>query len=340
MGKTFADDLLAWYDREARSLPWRIPPGGPLQDPYRVLVSEIMLQQTTVAVVQTRFVAFLDQFPDLFALARAPEADVLAAWAGLGYYRRARSLHACAKALVDDHSGEFPSTEEALKQLPGIGEYTAAAIASIAFGQPAVVVDGNIERVMARVHSIATPLPKGKKDIKAAAADVSPTDRPGDYAQALMDLGARICRPKAADCLLCPVRRHCRIQREGDPLALPVKAPRKAKQTVEGSIYVAVNGDDCVLCEDRPDDGLFAGMLGLPGGGWDGRTPPVSLHGGEVCGSFSHILTHRRLAIDVHRADAPSADQNFRWVPIDHARRTMPTLFRKALDQALSSDGS
>ncbi|MEM9838348.1 MAG: A/G-specific adenine glycosylase [Pseudomonadota bacterium] len=342
MGKTstFADALLTWYDREARVLPWRTPPGQGTTDPYHVLVSEVMLQQTTVAVVTTRFQAFLNQFPDVFALAMADEADVLAAWAGLGYYRRARSLHACAKAVVAEHDGVFPQDEATLKSLPGIGDYTAAAIAAIAFDQHAVVVDGNIERVMARVAAIDEPLPKGKKAIKEAVAGVTPAAHCGDFAQAMMDLGARICRPKSADCLLCPVRSFCISQKSGDPTVLPVKAPKKEKKEVRGTIYVIINDDGDVLCEDRPTDGLFAGMLGLPGGGWDGRSVPTVAGEPELSGTVTHILTHRRLEIDVYKTDHPQSDVEGRWLPAADAAAAMPTLFRKALERGLSSASS
>ena len=336
----FADDLLGWYDREARRLPWRKLPGEGEANPYHVLVSEVMLQQTTVAVVEKRYAAFLDLFPDLRTLADAPEADVLAAWAGLGYYRRARALHACAKAVVADHDGVFPGDVPSLRALPGIGEYTAAAIAAIAFGEPAVVVDGNVERVIARVFAIEAPLPGARRAIRDAAGTVTPADRPGDFAQAMMDLGARICRPKAADCLLCPVRGHCAAHSAGSPERLPLKAPKKEKREVRGRMIVMLDGRGRVFCEDRPGTGLFAGMLGLPGGGWDGRPLPDVAVRAEHCGTVTHVLTHRRLEIDVYRTDHPLAEFNGRWVPLEEAEAAMPTLFRKALERGVSWAGS
>lgn len=337
----FAPALLAWYDVHARTLPWRVPPGEARRaDPYHVLVSEVMLQQTTVAVVEKRLPAFLDQFPDVFALAEAPEADVMAAWAGLGYYRRARSLHACAKAVMAEHDGVFPQTEEELKTLPGVGDYTSAAIAAIAFGKPAVVVDGNIERVTARVFAIDDPLPGAKKAVKTAAGKITPEVRPGDYAQAMMDLGARICRPKGPDCLLCPVRSFCCAQALGIEETLPKKAPKKEKKVVAGRMFVLRNDAGHVLCVERPGEGLFGGMLGLPGGGWDGREAPDVTAKLTEAGAITHVLTHRRLEIDVLTGPAGDQHPGGRWLPTDEAREAMPTLFVKALERALSLDGS
>ena len=333
----FSDALLAWYDREARVLPWRQGPGEPLADPYHVLVSEIMLQQTTVATVLSRYGPFLEQFPNLQALAEAPEADVLAAWAGLGYYRRARALHACAKALMAEHDGVFPRDVKGLLSLPGIGDYTSAAIASIAFGQPAVVVDGNGERVVARVFESEAPLPGAKKELKARAGLLSPQERSGDYAQAMMDLGATICRPRAPQCMLCPVRSFCDARSSGDPERLPVKAAKKAKKEVRGQIFVLLNEADEVLCQQRADKGLLAGMLGLPGGGWDGAPLPPKPAGTVEAGGISHTLTHRQLEIDVLVARVLTSDIQGTWMPVDEARAAMPTLFRKALERGLSS---
>ena len=205
----FAHDLLAWYDRCARALPWRSPPGTPAPDPYRVWLSEVMLQQTTVAAVRPYFDRFTARWPTVEALAAAEDAELMAAWAGLGYYSRARNLLACARAVVAEHCGRFPSTAAELRRLPGIGDYTAAAIAAIAFGEPAIVVDGNVERVIARLHALETPLPRSRPEIRARAAELTPDARPGDYAQAMMDLGATICTPRRPACALCPVRPAC-----------------------------------------------------------------------------------------------------------------------------------
>ncbi|MEM0930671.1 MAG: A/G-specific adenine glycosylase [Pseudomonadota bacterium] len=332
----FASDILAWYDREARCFPWRVPPGERRRaSAYAVLVSEVMLQQTTTAVVEKRYPAFLQKFPTLEALAAADEGEVTDAWAGLGYYRRARALHACAKAVVAEHGGLFPDGEAALKTLPGIGDYTGAAITAIARGEPAVVVDGNIERVVSRIGAISVPLPKGKKPIKALAGELMSTDRPGDYAQALMDLGARICRPKAPDCLLCPVREHCQAQARGIAETLPVKPPKKAKKAVLGRMFVVRRPADQVLCVRRPETGLFGGMLGLPGDGWDGSDAiPLKDDALELAGSVSHTLTHRELSIDVYRSDNVPVEGE--WLDVEEALDAMPTLFVKALERALS----
>jgi len=336
--KGFAEALLAWYDREARVLPWRQGPGEPPADPYHVLVSEIMLQQTTVATVLGRYEPFLELFPTLYDLAAAPEADVLAAWAGLGYYRRARALHACARALAADHGGVFPRTATELKALPGIGDYTGAAIAAIAFGEAVTVVDGNVERVVARVFDIDQPLPGARKVLRARAEDISPDQRPGDYAQAMMDLGATVCRPRSPQCMLCCVRPFCDGVLSGDPERLPVKAAKKSKKVVTGKVLVLRNEQGEVYCQDRPAKGLLAGMLGLPGGGWDGaEVPAVSAELVEA-GSISHTLTHRQLEIDVLTAVVSSTELKGRWLPVEHAREAMPTLFRKALERGLNSD--
>ncbi|NNU15126.1 A/G-specific adenine glycosylase [Parvularcula sp. ZS-1/3] len=331
----FGEVLLAWYDRHARELPWRVPPGEARRaDPYHVLLSEVMLQQTTVAVIRKRFGEFLERFPTVSALADAEEGAVTDAWAGLGYYRRARSLHACAKAIMEEHGGVFPQTEDKLRGLPGVGDYTAAAIASIAFGEPAVVVDGNIERIVARVALVTDELPKGKKAIKAAAAELMPESRPGDYAQALMDLGAGVCRPKGPDCLLCPVRSFCKAAGTAYAESLPRKAPKREKKVVKGAIFVFSNEAGEVLCVRRPEEGLFAGMLGLPGGGWDGSDAPPT-EGFKLKGGITHILTHRRLEIDVYSGPAPGGTKGA-WLSADEARESLPTLFKKALDRGLS----
>jgi A/G-specific adenine glycosylase len=304
-----------------------------------VLVSEVMLQQTTVAVVRERFASFLESFPDVETLASAEEAEVLGAWAGLGYYRRARSLHACARALMADHGGLFPQTEDALRTLPGIGDYTAAAIASIAFGVPATVVDGNIERIVARLFAIEEPLPKGKRAIRDAASLLSPKERPGDYAQAMMDLGATICRPKAPQCLLCPVSGSCEARHLGIAADLPKKAARRPRKVATGTLFVLTNGAGEVLCEERPAEGLFAGMLGLPGTGWDGtaREEPADM---APAGSFVHILTHRELKIDVLRGKASETLPGTVFIAQEEAARRMPSFFAKALRTGLSSAGS
>jgi A/G-specific adenine glycosylase len=328
----FASALLSWYDTAARVLPWRVPPGeARLQDPYLVLVSETMLQQTTVATVKGRFADFIATFPNVEDLAEAKEEDILAAWAGLGYYRRARALHACANAIVREHGGRFPPDEAELRALPGIGPYTAAAIASIAFDQRAVVVDTNVERIVARVRQIEEPLPNARKIIAAEAEELMPAGRYGDYAQALMDLGATICRPKDPNCLLCPVRSFCASAGTEDAVRLPIKQAKKPRAKAHGVIGIAVLPDGKLVAEDRPGQGLFAGMLGLPGGGWDGREVPGWFEGWDEVGSFRHILTHRELDITILGGKLPALPKGYRAISWAEACASMPTIFTKAL---------
>jgi A/G-specific adenine glycosylase len=240
-----AADLLAWYDVAARVLPWRSPPGVHA-DPYHVWLSEVMLQQTTVKAVIPYFLKFLQRWPTIGALADAPIDEVMAAWAGLGYYSRARNLHACAKAVADRHGGRFPSDPAALRSLPGIGDYTAAAIAAIAFGARATAVDGNIERVVARLFAVTEPLPEAKPTIKALAARLTPANRPGDFTQAMMDLGASICSPRTPSCLVCVLRRHCAAYARGIADMLPVKARKDDKPQRFGAAFLAVREDGAV----------------------------------------------------------------------------------------------
>jgi A/G-specific adenine glycosylase len=332
----FAEDLLRWYDAAARELPWRITPGeGRFQDPYLVLISETMLQQTTVATVRGRFGAFIDSFPTIGALASASESDVLAAWAGLGYYRRARSLHACARAIVKDCGGSFPQTVDELRELPGIGTYTAAAIASIAFGRRAVVVDTNVSRIVARVRRIAEPPPAADRIVRVEAEALMPEARYGDYAQALMDLGATICRPKAPQCLLCPARGYCLSAGTADAVRLPLKKPKKNRLKLEGVVAVVTLPDGRLVAEDRPASGLFAGMLGLPGGGWDGRDAPGWQGSWREVGNYTHVLTHRQLEIRVLRGSLGNVPDGYRAVSPEEASQALPTIFRRALEIAL-----
>ena len=277
MRETYAADLLGWYDRHARALPWRIGPAdraaGVRPDPYRVWLSEIMLQQTTVAAVKGYFDRFTTLWPDVGALAAAPDAAVMAEWAGLGYYARARNLLACAQAVAGQ--GGFPDTEDGLRALPGIGRYTAAAVAAIAFDRPAVVVDGNVERVIARVFAVQAPLPGAKAELTARAAELTPASRPGDYAQAMMDLGATICTPRRPACGICPVRRHCAGQAQGIAADLPRKVAKAAKPTRQGTVFIARRADGAVLLETRPPRGLLGGMPGFPGSDWAESPAPA-----------------------------------------------------------------
>ncbi len=340
----FSADLLDWYDRHRRDLPWRYAPGV-AADPYRVWLSEIMLQQTTVQAVKPYFAKFTRMWPKVTALADSPLEDVLTAWAGLGYYARARNLHRCAQAVRDNHDGRFPETEAALRALPGIGDYTAAAIAAIAFGARATVVDGNIERITARLFKIDTPLPKAKKAIKAALAPLVPADRPGDFAQAMMDLGAGICRPKDPDCLICPIRPACGAQKAGTMLHYPVKPAKKPKPVRRAVAFWVASGGR-ILLERRPDTGLLGGMQGLFSTPWVGRSDfptksealdfaPVKAdwHVGNAV--ITHVFTHFQLDVQIWRATDVLKDTSpptAEWVDAKTFDASgLPTVFKKML---------
>ena len=267
-----APALLAWYDIAARALPWRQPPGT-RPDPYAVWLSEIMLQQTTVKAVIPYYQKFLARWPRVGDLAAAELNEVLAAWAGLGYYSRARNLHACARAVVERHGGRFPATEAELRALPGIGAYTAAAIASIAFDRPAAPVDGNVERVVARLFAVTEPLPGAKPEIRRLAASLMPAKRPGDLTQAMMDLGASICSPRSPSCTLCPVSAHCLAFARRLTGSIPAKAPKKERPVRRGAAFVAVRRDGAVLLRRRPPKGLLGGMLEVPSTPWTEEMP-------------------------------------------------------------------
>lgn len=342
-GKPGAPDpsaLLAWYDRHRRRLPWRAE-GGRRADPYHVFLSEIMLQQTTVKAVGPYFADFLHRWPRVSDLAAAPLEQVLSAWAGLGYYARARNLHACAKAVVERHGGHFPADEAALLDLPGIGPYTAAAISAIAFDLPASPVDGNIERVVSRLYAIATQLPKGKAEIKARAAALTPKSRPGDFAQAMMDLGATICTPRSPACAICPFTDPCLARAEGDPARYPVKAPKGEKPARSGIAFLAVRADGAVLLRTRPAKGLLGGMTEVPstpwtaGGTTSGGHAPLKATWRTLPGRVVHVFTHFALELDVWRADLPAtapAPEGHRWVlPGDFGREALPSVMRKVL---------
>jgi A/G-specific adenine glycosylase len=265
----YRQSVLNWYDAHGRDLPWRYK-NGAKPHPYRVWLSEIMLQQTTVTAVKPYFERFVSEWPSVQDLAAAPREDIMNAWAGLGYYSRARNLHACAQMVVNEYDGVFPQDQKALKSLPGIGDYTSAAIMSIAFNKPAVVMDGNIERIMSRVFTIDTPLPKAKAEIKTAAQPFfeSNDNRYGDFVQALMDIGATICTPKAPKCMLCPLQEGCRAYKEGSMETYPVKPKKKDLPHKYGEVYIISNDNGEVLIETRPDKGLLAGMNGLPTSAW------------------------------------------------------------------------
>lgn len=339
-----AADLLEWYDRNARALPWRVGPAargrGIRPDPYRVWLSEIMLQQTTVAAVKAYYEAFTTRWPTVQALAAAEDGDVMAAWAGLGYYARARNLLKCARVVVDDHGGRFPEDHATLLTLPGVGRYTAAAIAAIAFDDPQVVVDGNVERVMARLHDEHTPLPQAKPILTKMAAALTPDDRPGCYAQAVMDLGATICTPKRPACGLCPWRRSCAAWAAGTQAELPKKAPKKRKPTRLGIVYLARRVDGAWLLERRPDKGLLGGMLGWPGSDWsDAPTPapPIRAEWRTLSEEARHTFTHFHLRLVVKTALVPMDRSPTRGEFIelpDFSPADLPTVMRKAFDLA------
>jgi A/G-specific adenine glycosylase len=333
------DLLLGWYDRQGRTLPWR-KTGGQPPDPYHVWLSEVMLQQTTVATVGPYFQRFLARWPTVGDLAAASLHDVLVTWAGLGYYARARNLHRCAVALVAQNRGRFPDSEEALRQLPGIGDYTAAAIAAIAFGRRAVVMDGNIERVIARLFAVTDALPAAKPGLKALAGRLTPNSRPGDYAQAAMDLGATICTPRKPACVLCPWRPHCRAARQGIAETLPVKAPRAERPVRHGIAFWTQNPEGAILLRRRPERGLLGGMMEIPSTDWrfepwswpEARTAAVVAADWRLLpGVVSHSFTHFHLQLGVAAATtqgAALADEL--WCPLpDLARQPLPTLMRK-----------
>ncbi|WP_158966046.1 A/G-specific adenine glycosylase [Chachezhania sediminis] len=338
--------MLDWYDVHARSLPWRVAPAdraaGVVPAPYRVWLSEIMLQQTTVAAVKDYFHRFTTRWPTVQALAMAEDADVMGEWAGLGYYARARNLLKCARVVTADLGGVFPSDRESLLKLPGIGPYTAAAVGAIAFDRAEVVVDGNVERVMARLHDVETPLPAAKPELTALAARHTPDRRPGDYAQAVMDLGATICTPKSPACGLCPLIADCDGRRAGTAPELPRKTPKAAKPVRQGTVYLARRrGDGAWLLERRPDRGLLGGMLGWPGTDWTETQPPAlppavadwHVLPGEVRHTFTHF--HLILTLRVTMLDGTEPLTAGRFMPAEAFRPSdLPTVMRKAFDLA------
>ena len=348
--QTISGKLLAWYDASHRSLPWRSPPGSapPQADdknwPYRVWLSEVMLQQTTVAAVGPYFERFTSRWPTLADLAAADEADVMAAWAGLGYYSRARNLVACARA-VTVQGGQFPETEAELRKLPGLGAYTAAAVAAIAFGERAAVVDANVERVVARLEAIEDLLVKARPQIRARVAELTPAERPGDFAQAMMDLGATICTPRSPRCLLCPLQDACKGRVLG-PERFPVKAAKTAKPQRRGqAFWIAANGK--VWLVQRPGKGMLAGMRALPDDGWNARgdgqgQAPLEgpwLPGGVVRHSFTHFDLDLQLMLYSGSDWARLAADEGEWWPLDRLEQAgLPTLFAKAARLALAQD--
>ncbi|MBS0243232.1 MAG: A/G-specific adenine glycosylase [Proteobacteria bacterium] len=350
--RSAAERLLDWYDRERRELPWRYAPGE-TPDPYRVWLSEVMLQQTTVKAVIPYFHEFVRRWPKVERLAKAKLDDVLAAWAGLGYYSRARNLHACARAVVELHAGRFPSTEAQLRELPGIGPYTAAAIAAIAFGEPASPVDGNIERVVARLFAVDEPMPGSKPELRRLAATLTPTERTGDFAQAMMDLGAGVCTPKRPSCLMCPLQPICRAQELGIAATLPRRAVKPERPVRYGTAFVVLREDGYLLLRKRPEAGLLGGMLEVPSTTWDDKpgeakramkAAPLKAAWLPVVGTVSHTFTHFRLELTVFRAVVPADAEVDLWAEPDRCRWTrrrdlakaaLPSLMRKVIAHAL-----
>ena len=339
-----AADLLEWYDRHARKMPWRVGPqerqAGVAPDPYRIWMSEIMLQQTTVAAVKAYFLRFTSRWPTVQDLAAAEDADVMAEWAGLGYYARARNLLKCARVVANDYGGAFPTSRDALLALPGVGPYTAAAVASIAFDEPATVVDGNVERVMARIYDHHTPLPAAKAALTEFAAGLTPQNRAGDYAQAVMDLGATICTPKNPACGICPWRGPCAARTAGTAADLPKKTPKKPKPIRLGTVYLARRVDGAMLLERRPDSGLLGGMLGWPGSDWaegavPDHSPPIRAEWKDIGTEARHTFTHFHLRLRVMTALVPmdrTATRGDFVTREDFSPSDLPTVFRKCFD--------
>ena len=332
--------LLDWYDAHARDIPWRAK-AGQAPDPYHVWLSEIMCQQTTVQAVKAYYLKFLELWPSVQDLAAADQDDVMAAWAGLGYYARARNLHKCAKVVVNELGGVFPSRQEQLKKLPGIGDYTSAAIAAIAFNQPTTVMDGNVERIIARFFAVREPLPKAKPQLKALVHQFYDdfTVRPGDLAQSFMDLGAGICIPKIPRCGLCPLQGACQAHRQGIAAELPAKIKAKTRPQKYGNIYWISNDQGQVLFHQRQEKGLLGGMLGLPTSNWkaDNTTlthpeyinTPTPLHI-----QVQHTFTHFDLKLDLFKATLkaklPIKDIKLCWLCPMSTGDKLPSVFKKA----------
>ncbi len=338
--------LLDWYDANRRRLPWRALPGE-TPDPYRVWLSEIMLQQTTVATVGPYFHNFLKRWPTMKALAAAPVEEVMSAWAGLGYYSRARYLHACAKVVAGEHGGKLPTDEDALRKLPGIGPYTAAAVAAIAFDKRAAPVDGNIERVLARLFALKDPLPGVKPQLRAIAETLTPAKRSGDFAQAMMDLGATICTPKSPACGNCPWSSDCAGRAQGIAASLPARDAKAARPLRRGAAFVIVSDDDAILLRRRPPKGLLGGMHEPPMSPWERDFPeapldhaPLKAKYRKLPGLVRHGFTHFELELQVYRADgiaAVKANGTGEWAPLNALGDfALPSVRRKVIAPALT----
>ena len=343
-----AGALLGWYDRHRRVLPWRAPPGV-RPDPYRVWLSEVMLQQTTVATVKPYFEAFLRRWPSVRALAAASLDEVLHAWQGMGYYARARNLHKCARLVSAEHGGRFPDTEAGLRALPGIGDYTAAAVAAIAFGRQATAMDANAERVLARLHGVVEPLPGAKRTLKAHAAALTPAARAGDYAQGVMDLGATICTPRRPACALCPWRPWCAAQAAGLAEDLPRRAPARVRPLRRAVAYWARRADGAVLLRRRPEEGLLGGMMEVPSTAWRARVwsaaearrhAPFAAPWRRLAGTVRHGFTHLEIefAVLAARADGELVLAGV-WCPIDRlGEYALPSMTKKIVAHALARE--
>lgn len=343
------NELLAWYDSHHRILPWRITPGdhksGIVANPYRIWLSEIMLQQTTVEAVKPYFLTFIRKWPAVMDLAAASQDDVMRAWAGLGYYSRARNLKKCADIVAADFGGHFPADLAGLKSLPGIGDYTAAAIASIAFGMPIAVVDGNVERVITRLYALSTPLPAAKPEIRRLMQLLTPDKRPGDFAQAMMDLGATICTPKRPACVICPLNDNCEALKTTDPEFFPVKAPKKEKPIRLGAAFIAVSTNGEVYLRGRAQTGLLGGMTEVPTTEWtsriDGKTgidaAPFDAQW-MPSGTITHIFTHFELRLTIYAARnvrKPAGTDGW-WISVENLdNEALPTVMKKAIAAAI-----
>jgi len=343
-----SQSLLAWYDIHRRVLPWRAAKGRPA-DPYRVWLSEIMLQQTTVQAVGNYYRKFLARWPHVAALAKASQEDVLAAWAGLGYYARARNLHAAAKLVAGDMGGKFPATAEGLRVLPGVGGYTSAAIAAIAYDEKQAAMDANAERVIARLFAVKTPLPRGKKEMHAHCQALVP-ERAGDFAQALMDLGSAICTPRRPACPNCPLSADCQARKLGIQEQLPVKAPKAVRPLKRGAAFVVRDKSGAVLLVKRPDKGLLASMLEPPLGPWEDSFPskaaalkqaPFEADWIKRPGIVRHGFTHFELEAQVYVAEVSKRPQfHGDWVATERLREVaLPTVMRKIVEHGLDTGG-
>lgn len=335
--------LLAWYDGARRTLPWRAPPGA-AADTWHVLVSELMLQQTTVATVRSRFTPFVARFPTLASLAVAPLEDVLHAWQGLGYYRRARALHACAQSVTQRHGGRLPLDHDALLALPGIGPYTAAAVAAIAGERPVVPVDANVERVLSRMLAVATPVAQARVGLRSAATSLAGRDHAGDFAQALMELGALVCAPRRPACLACPWRRWCRAAVTGEPERYPAKAARKERRALFAHAFLLYRSDGAVLFRRRPETGVLAGLVELPSTPWLAdphaaaaaidTSLPLAARLVGLPGTVRHLFTHLDLSLTVQQGRVSAGEPGFWVMPEQFATLALPTLTKKLLRHA------